>query len=86
MWKVLPCCLLAFAIGCGNETAEQADADGNTPSTPVIFAADETVEMSVPEMHCPVSCYPKVKETLESQPGVASVELAEQEGQAQPFS
>ena len=38
----------------------------------------KTVSLSVPTMSCPHSCWPEVKKTLESQAGVAAVELAPQ--------
>jgi len=58
----------------GVETASQAppamttDAEVNTAS----------LTLSVPEMHCPFACYPSVKENLEKQDDVVSVELAPQ--------
>ena len=46
------------------------------------FVADKRI--SVPTMMCPYSCWPKVKETLASQPGVEAVQLAQQpEGTAE---
>jgi periplasmic mercuric ion binding protein len=42
----------------------------------VRFVADKRI--NVPSMMCPYSCWPKVKETLASQPGVEAVQLAEQ--------
>ena len=37
-----------------------------------------TLTLNVPEMHCAVMCYPKVKKTLEAANTVEGVELAEQ--------
>jgi periplasmic mercuric ion binding protein len=42
----------------------------------VRFVATQSVK--VPTMMCPYSCWPKVKETLASQPGVEGVQLASQ--------
>ena len=42
----------------------------------VRFVATQSVK--VPTMMCPYSCWPKVKETLASQPGVEGVQLAAQ--------
>lgn len=49
-------------------SAKRADA--------VRFVATQSVK--VPTMMCPYSCWPKVKETLASQPGVEGVQLAVQ--------
>jgi len=38
----------------------------------------QPVTLEVPTMMCPFACYPTVKETLEEQPGVASVDLVPQ--------
>ena len=58
---------------------EAAPAEGDSASTTapaVRFVADKRLE--VPGMMCPISCYPAVKETLASVPGVEGVQLAEQ--------
>ena len=67
----------------GTTDAEPADDDSAAVETPAIrFVADTKFE--VPNMECPYSCYPKVKETLAALPGVESVQLAEQpEGTAE---
>lgn len=46
------------------------------PADAVRFVATQSVK--VPTMMCPYSCWPKVKETLASQPGVEGVQLAVQ--------
>jgi len=51
-----------------SSSAKSADA--------VRFVATQSVK--VPTMMCPYSCWPKVKETLASQPGVEGVQLAAQ--------
>ena len=52
------------------ESASAKNADA------VRFVATQSVK--VPTMMCPYSCWPKVKETLASQPGVEGVQLAVQ--------
>ncbi|TWU57612.1 heavy-metal-associated domain-containing protein [Rubripirellula reticaptiva] len=42
------------------------------------MAESGTLTLSVPEMMCPFSCYPRVKKTLEGTALVTSVELAPQ--------
>ncbi|TWT80865.1 hypothetical protein CA13_23110 [Planctomycetes bacterium CA13] len=44
-----------------------------------VMDSDGELTLDVPEMHCPVSCYPRVKETLEASEAVEEVELAKQE-------
>lgn len=66
------------------DPAKPADApatDENTQSSTdkagaVKFVADTSLK--VPTMSCPHGCWPAVKETLASQPGVEAVELAKQ--------
>ena len=48
----------------------------NEKAESVRFVADKRI--SVPDMLCPYSCWPTVQETLAAQPGVESVQLAEQ--------
>ena len=54
------------------QAAEKAAVEGR------VMTEDGTLTLSVPEMHCAVSCYPNVKKALEETKTVASVELAEQ--------
>ncbi|MCG6155981.1 hypothetical protein [Rubinisphaera margarita] len=49
---------------------------------PASYSAGETLTVSVPDMHCPFVCYPRVKDTLAEQQGVESVELVEQKDEA----
>ena len=44
----------------------------------VVAAPTFDVALTVPTMNCPFACWPKVKETLEHQPGVSAVTLATQ--------
>lgn len=55
-------------------SGEPSAANGKAES--IRFVADQRI--SVPDMMCPYSCWPKVQETLAAQPGVESVQLAEQ--------
>lgn len=55
-----------------------APTSGTTTSAVAAPTGVKLVSLDVPDMHCPFACYPKVKETLESQPGVEEVTLAKQ--------
>lgn len=57
--------------------AEPKPESASTKGTDTVrFVATQSVK--VPTMMCPYSCWPKVKETLASQPGVEGVQLATQ--------
>ena len=43
-----------------------------------VMTEDGQLTLSVPDMHCAVSCYPNIKKTLEENETVESVELAKQ--------
>jgi copper chaperone CopZ len=43
------------------------------------YAAGDSVNLEVPEMHCPFGCFPKVKDALEEIDGIAGIELVKQE-------
>lgn len=70
----------------GNAEPQVADATATGVEEVVVAdGASATVEgdvqlisLKIPSMHCPFACYPSVKETLESEAGVAEVVLAEQ--------
>ncbi|WP_164101201.1 heavy-metal-associated domain-containing protein [Candidatus Laterigemmans baculatus] len=60
------------------ETALQATpATADGPAT-VDAGTVETVNLRVPDMHCPMACYPSVKKALEAEAGVQKVDLVEQ--------
>ncbi len=67
-----------------SSVAASADADGEAstdeaprpPKDP--NAKYQLVSVEVPTMSCPFACWPKVKKTLEKQPGVGDVTLAPQ--------
>lgn len=78
--------MLSLMIGCSTATttssspAASAEAEAEVtlvPETETVPTYD--VALSVPKMNCPFACWPKVKETLEHQPGIAAVELAPQQ-------
>ena len=58
-------------------TREVASAATETAST-AVMDDEGTLTLAVPEMHCAVSCYPRVKELLENTEAVETVELATQ--------
>ena len=59
------------------KTEAAAEPSASTAKPELIrFVADKRI--NVPEMMCPYSCWPKVKETLAAQAGVEAVQLAEQ--------
>ena len=60
---------------------EGEPAASNSQAEVIRFVADQRI--NVPDMSCPYSCWPKVKETLAAQPGVEGVQLAEQPADAQ---
>ncbi len=81
MRLILSCLVMISLGGCMQSTSEKTSAPLSrtaTPVTPIAFHAGEKVTLEVPTMHCPVMCYPKVKETLEGMEGVAAVALVPQ--------
>ena len=66
------------AVGIMISIAVMPPADSNVDVTASVSLPIQTVTLSVPEMSCEFSCFPKVKETLEATDGVRAVELAEQ--------
>ena len=80
---------VGLIAGCGvdepNENVPDSTqtnpAGGDSVATiPVALSAEPTkLEMEVPTMECPYGCFPAVKKTLEQQPGVLAVELANPE-------
>lgn len=96
MRLVVVCLLLSFAVslGCnkpeetipsvtpsgGSGTTDSDDSAALDQGDAVRFVADTSLD--VPDMMCPVSCWPKVKNTLAAMPGVEGVQLAEQPADA----
>ncbi len=60
----------------GSSGTTGSEMSMNTEMGKVRFVADTSIR--VENMMCPYSCWPKVKETLEGQPGVDAVQLAQQ--------
>lgn len=70
------------------EPAEAGSGVGavETPATDamlVSFTSGDVATLTIPEMHCQLACYPKVKRTLEGVAGVESVALVEQQDDVQ---
>jgi copper chaperone CopZ len=67
--------VLILALGCSQQPSNKDTADVSKSTTPVVFnaAGAPTVEFNVPDMMCPESCAPKVKEILSKQPGAKDV-------------
>jgi copper chaperone CopZ len=63
--------------GCSGDVPVSGDSSP-APTTKVVYQAGEDVTLHVPNMHCVVNCWPKVKKALEEQDGVAEVTLAKQ--------
>lgn len=80
---------VGLVAGCGvdepNENvpdSTQTDPAGSSTvaAMPVSLSAEPTqLEVAIPTMGCPYACFPTVKETLEKQPGVLAVDLADPE-------
>ncbi len=80
--------LSAAFVGCNPPAAEETTPMTSEPAMEMgsgsTGASMGTVDKSVQlvsmkvSMHCPYGCYPKVKETLESEAGVSEVTLAAQ--------
>ncbi|HVT27449.1 MAG TPA: heavy-metal-associated domain-containing protein [Lacipirellulaceae bacterium] len=67
--------ILILVLGCSQQPSSTKTTDVSKSTTPVVFnaAGAPTVEFSVPDMMCPESCAPKVKEILSKQPGAKEV-------------
>jgi copper chaperone CopZ len=60
-------------------TSADGEADDDAPRPPKDPNAKyQRVSLEVPTMSCPFACWPKVKKTLEKQPGVGEVTLSPQ--------
>ncbi|HAN96539.1 MAG TPA: hypothetical protein DCQ98_03495 [Planctomycetaceae bacterium] len=78
-WMVLALAMLTVGCGVEVETKSTPTEESTENKTSLVVPADAThVSLLVPKMECPVACWPKVKETLERQPGVTNVVLAPQ--------
>ncbi len=72
--------MIAISSRPVEESSGQAVANSSSTTDVVATSMPEagTLTLSVPEMHCPFACYPRVKETLENANSVTLVELAPQ--------
>ncbi|QDT07647.1 hypothetical protein K227x_60750 [Rubripirellula lacrimiformis] len=73
---------IMIAIGTGPTSEPTAPASSASATTADVSLASTdspgTLTISVPEMHCAVSCFPRVKAALENTAAVKSVELGPQ--------
>ncbi|TWU58802.1 hypothetical protein Poly51_15820 [Rubripirellula tenax] len=69
---------VGIMIAIGSRPAEEAPASAATAVSTAAMAESGTLTLKVPEMMCPFSCYPRVKESLENTAAVNGVELAAQ--------
>ena len=77
-WVYGAAVLVAVGIAIGIAGIPSDDSDSKTTATSVGLSESGTLVMSVPDMMCEFSCFPKIKETLESTGKVKEVELAKQ--------
>lgn len=78
---------LMLLVGCAEPEAitdtEDVSASGTevagNAAIPTSFAAGESATLEIPSMSCQISCFPKIKKTLEGMDGVDVVELVPQE-------
>lgn len=78
---------LMLLVGCA-ESEVVSDTEGGSPlgtevsgnaAMPTSFVAGDATTLEIPSMSCQISCFPKIKETLEGMEGVEVVELVPQE-------
>ena len=69
--------IIMVAVAKMPPQSEQAANEVASAAT-AVMADEGTLTLAVPEMHCSVSCYPRVKELLENTEAVDTVELAAQ--------
>ena len=77
---ILAAAAIMYFIATSSPETEVETASQAPPATVATDAEVNTasLKLNVPEMHCPFACYPSVKENLEKQDDVVSVELAPQ--------
>lgn len=78
---------LTLMVGCAESevvtqteggSAVETEVAGNV-AMPTSFVAGDSTTLEIPSMSCQISCFPKIKETLEGMEGVEVVELVPQE-------
>ncbi len=67
---------IGIAMGIANVPTTQSDSQASVSTT--ALSEPGTMVLSVPDMMCEYSCFPKIKETLEATQTVSKVELAQQ--------
>lgn len=78
---------LVLFVGCADSEVDSGTEGGSTVATAASgnstmltsFAAGDETTLEIPSMSCQISCFPKIKETLEGMEGVEVVELVPQE-------
>lgn len=78
---------LVLFVGCAESEVDSSADSGSTQEMEVSgnaamltsFAAGDETTLEIPSMSCQISCFPKIKETLEGMEGVEVVELVPQE-------
>ena len=70
--------IIMVAVAKMPPNSEQPSNEVASAATETVMADEGTLTLAVPEMHCSVSCYPRVKELLENTEAVDTVELAAQ--------
>ncbi|MEP3478359.1 MAG: heavy metal-associated domain-containing protein [Fuerstiella sp.] len=78
---------LVLFVGCAESEVDSGAESGSTVGMEVpgnaamltSFAAGDETTLEIPSMSCQISCFPKIKETLEGMEGVEVVELVPQE-------
>jgi len=82
VWAAFVLSLVLAVAGCSNSADPGSAATSPVDATPAVVKDPNVkyhrVSLEVPTMSCPFACWPKVKKTLESQPGVGEVTLAPQ--------
>lgn len=78
---------LMLLVGCAeSEIVSETEGGANVgmevsgnAAMPTSFVAGDSTTLEIPSMSCQISCFPKIKETLEEMEGVEVVELVPQE-------
>ncbi|QDT08155.1 heavy-metal-associated domain-containing protein [Planctomycetes bacterium K23_9] len=70
---------IGIAVGIATTPGDKSTSDVTAVSSEANVRSEAgTLTMSVPDMMCEFSCFPKIKETLEATDAVKTVELAKQ--------
>lgn len=77
-WMIGAVTVCGLCLGCSTGNVPEGKPAAPPQVTKITYQAGDSVTLRVPTMYCPRSCWPRVKETLEQQPGVAEVALVPQ--------